>query len=351
MVHQQVGLGSIFSLPNLRDLSIQDYESDTAKVAEAMADYAHSLEALTRLDMSFSFSRSESAGVGRLLPLMPDLMSLSLRAPPGDDNRSLLISEFGGTLAALTKLTLLDISGMQLTAACAAALAASLQALSELLCLGLSQVLVASADAASGDGDDAAVGSVIMHGLVVADSVRELRLEQSFLPPEALAAVMHGMPQLRDLQLSGTVLGESGARWLSKGIMHACGLHSLNLSQTFLDPPSLNALAPALAALGSLTLLDLSYNQMGREGAVELAEALCPQASSRKRKSVAALPQLVVLDLSFSRLGRDGLAALQSGLLSLPSLRELNLRQGERVVSTRTLEELRSARPDLYILY
>lgn len=190
MVHQQVGLGSIFSLPNLRDLSIHDYESDTPKVAEAMADYAHSLEALTRLDMSFSFSRSESAGVGRLLPLMPDLMSLTLRSPPGDEDHSLLISEFGGALAVLTKLTLLDLSGTQLTVACAAELATSLHALSTLLCLVLNAVV--SADAFSGGGDSEAVSSALARGLAASDSVRELRLEQSFLPPESLAAVMQG---------------------------------------------------------------------------------------------------------------------------------------------------------------
>ena len=345
----QNGCDAIFSFPSLRDLCIRDYECNTPTAAAVMSEYPHNLKALTRLDFSFSFCRCESADVGRLLPLMPDLMSLTLRSPPGDEDRSLLISEFGGALAVLTKLTLLDLSGTQLTVACAAELATSLHALSTLLCLVLNTVV--SADAFSGGGDSEAISSALVRGLAASDSVRELRLEQSFLPPESLAAVMQGMPQMRNLQLSGTELGEAGARWLSKGIMHSCGLRELNLSQTFLDPPSLNALAPALATLGSLTLLNLSYNQMGREGAVELAEALCPQASSRKRKSVAALPRLVVLDLSFSRIGREGLAALQSGLLSLPSLRELNLRQGERVVSTRTLEELRSASPDLYILY
>ena len=344
----QVAFDAIFSFPSLRDLCVRDFESD-GSVAAAMMEYPDSLKALTCLDMSFSFHRCESDDVGRMLSLMPNLVSLTLRAPPGDDDRSLLISELGGMLGGLTKLTLLDLSGTQLTVACAAALAASLQVLSALLCLGLNQVV--SADAFSGGGDSEAISSAIAGGLAASDSVRELRLEQSILPPEALAAVMQGMLQMRNLQLSGTVLGEAGARWLAQGLVHAGGLQVLNLSQTFLDPPSLNALAPALAALGSLTLLNLSYNQMGREGAVELAEALCPQVSARKRKSVAALPQLVVLDLSFSRIGREGLAALQSALLSLPSLRELNLRQAERVVSTRTLEELRSASPDLYILY
>eukprot|EP00892_Ulva_mutabilis_P008811 jgi/Ulvmu1/6301/UM029_0008.1 len=311
--------------------------------------------------MSFSFARSESAAVGLFLSQLPLLASLTLRVPPGDEDRSLLVSEFGAGVATLTGLSHLDLSGTQITVDCAHALAEALIALTALLCVGLSEVV--SGNAFGPDRGAAAVEAAAARGAAASDSVRELRLEQSFLPPESLGTLLSGMSQLRDLRLNGTVLGEEAARSLTRGLMHggrgasrmahawrarsltlgllhAAGPQALRLSQACRDPLALWALAPALAARGSLTLQDLSDNQMGREGAVELPEGLCPQGPSRRRKGAAAVPRLLVLDLAFSQLGQEGLAALQLGLQGLPSLRELNLRQAE-IVQHQMVEALR----------
>jgi hypothetical protein len=71
---------------------------------------------------------------------------------------------------------------------------------------------------------------------------------------------------LTSVDLSGNGMGVEGAKALAPAIAANGSLTSLNLNNNHLFPEGAKAVAPALAANGSLTSINLKYNKLGDEG-------------------------------------------------------------------------------------
>lgn len=124
-----------------------------------------------------------------------------------------------------------------------------------------------------------------------------LHLRSSGLTPRGAQELVrtHGLPHLRELDLSGNELLDPGAAAIIASPL-AAQLRKLCLSHNGLGPATGRAIA-ATPALSSLTHLDLSGNSLGDVGARALASA-------------GHLRNLVRLDLSGCEIGANGLSAL-----------------------------------------
>ncbi len=153
-----------------------------------------------------------------------------------------------------------------------------------------------------------------------------------------LAAALAHAPALTSLDASGNYIGAAGAASLAAALAGGCGLRRLSVADNVLldrwlsdkgqsydgETPDFRGAATLLAAAGSagLTLLDLSHNHLGADGAAALAAAL----------ATAAWPCLTLV-LGFNKLQAEGVAPLLAALRrpyapsnAPPALGELNLR-------------------------
>jgi len=88
-------------------------------------------------------------------------------------------------------------------------------------------------------------------------------------------------------------------------------LRSLNLSRNFLSDDHISILAPAISKCSELKIMDLSWNEIGNEGAIALSRSI-PRS-------------ITELDISYNVIGQDGCNELFKLLEDPSHLRSLNL--------------------------
>ncbi|XP_037116564.1 LOW QUALITY PROTEIN: uncharacterized protein LOC119128354 [Syngnathus acus] len=149
---------------------------------------------------------------------------------------------------------------------------------------------------------------------------------------EALASVLSSPGSLRELELGYNDLCDDGLEALAAGLAKPqCTLQVLKLRGCKLSKKSCEALASVLSSPGSLSHLDLSWNNLRDDGVEALAAGLAkPQCTLQvlklrgcklSKKSCEALASILSspgslrkLDLAYNDLRDDGLEALAAGL-------------------------------------
>ncbi|XP_074854067.1 NACHT, LRR and PYD domains-containing protein 12-like [Carettochelys insculpta] len=149
---------------------------------------------------------------------------------------------------------------------------------------------------------------------------------------EDLASALKTNQSLKELDLSGNKLGETGIKLLCKGLKHQnCSLQKLGLRGRSFTTTCASDLASVLAKNQSLTELDLSYGQWGDAGVKQMFKALKnPTCKLQKIKlecclltsaccndlaSVLGINEtLVELDLRNNELRDSGVKQLCAGL-------------------------------------
>ncbi|XP_016412990.1 NACHT, LRR and PYD domains-containing protein 3-like [Sinocyclocheilus rhinocerous] len=170
-------------------------------------------------------------------------------------------------------------------------------------------------------GSQIKADEVLLKLLPVVKAYRSAQLNSCGVTDEccvALASVLRSNPsQLRELNVSGNKLGNSGVKMFSSGLENPhCKLEKLWLRYCEITDEGCAALASALRSNPShLRELDLSWNKLGDSGLKQLCEGLKdPQCKLEK------------LCLSSCDVTDEGCVALASVIKSNPSqLRELNL--------------------------
>ncbi len=162
---------------------------------------------------------------------------------------------------------------------------------------------------ASTGASDADLASLI--GFFHTPELHTIDLTRNVFTPEAVRILAGRFHHLRRLRLDDNLgLGDEGLTNIALGGSAFAGLTRLEVSNTNIGRPGLQALASA--SLPELETFDLSENQLGAADVQVVA-------------GMAGLPRLRHLDLSYNRLGDLGLAALASSP-HLTGLTALNLR-------------------------
>lgn len=126
--------------------------------------------------------------------------------------------------------------------------------------------------------------------------------------------VLHNQTMtVKAIDLSGRDLGDEGGKYLGAIIPYYHHITSLMLSNCYLDTGSFQSVASALNDLVLLRELDLSYNNLGPEGADALSPALERMSNLQK------------LGLEAVRLESNGMLMICSGVVGLRQLNELYL--------------------------
>jgi Ran GTPase-activating protein (RanGAP) involved in mRNA processing and transport len=119
----------------------------------------------------------------------------------------------------------------------------------------------------------------------------------------ALAAALHHLPVLQELDASESMISDAGVALLAAGLPSCRALTTLKLNDNNIRTAGVAALAAVLPRLPNLTTLELALNaHMGDAGAAALAAAL------------PGLPTLTRLDLSNNELTAAGLRPLLQAL-------------------------------------
>ena len=118
---------------------------------------------------------------------------------------------------------------------------------------------------------------------------------------------------LQTLDLSWNRIGSDDAVALAEGLKYCTNLQTLDLSGNSIGSVGAVALAEGLKCCTNLQTLDLSASSIGSDGAVALAEGL------------KCCTNLQTLDLSYNGIGSDGAVALAEGLKCCTNLQTLNL--------------------------
>jgi Ran GTPase-activating protein (RanGAP) involved in mRNA processing and transport len=131
---------------------------------------------------------------------------------------------------------------------------------------------------------------------------------------EAIGAMLHNAPALRELSLSECYMGSVGARHLADGLSSKNSVvETLNLSFNQLGDEEVGIFARMLLANQNLKSLHLYSNNIGDAGALELAVVL------RQNNT------LDYLDLETNQIGSDGASALADALVVNNALKDLYL--------------------------
>ncbi|XP_072892094.1 NACHT, LRR and PYD domains-containing protein 3-like isoform X3 [Hemitrygon akajei] len=185
---------------------------------------------------------------------------------------------------------------------------------------------------------------------------------------EDLVSALSTNPSLTVLDLSDNKLGDSGVKLVSAALRNPeCKIQKLRLHNVGLTDSGAEDLASALSANPSLTVLDLSGNELGDSGVKLVSAALRnPECKIQKlglhnvgltdsgvKDLVSALstnPSLTELDLGLNSLTDRSVPALRRLILTLPSLEWIQLR-GNRFSETgkEELRSLQEPRPGLRV--
>ena len=128
-----------------------------------------------------------------------------------------------------------------------------------------------------------------------------------------LASVLKINTTLTILDLSANNIGPSGAESLATTLKTNTALTILELSANIIGPAGAESLATALKTNKTLTILDLSYNNIGPAGAESLAAALKTNTTLRN------------LYLSLNNIGPAGAESLATALKTNTTLTNLDL--------------------------
>ena len=94
----------------------------------------------------------------------------------------------------------------------------------------------------------------------------------------AIANALKVTASLTSMSLADNELGDDGVEALSVGLKESKSLATLDLSNRYssvkIGPKGAAALASAIAAMGSLTRLDVRYNSLDAEGEAVLRKAV-----------------------------------------------------------------------------
>ena len=144
---------------------------------------------------------------------------------------------------------------------------------------------------------------------------------------------------LTSINLQYNNLGSEGAKALAPGLRGRASLTSINLEDNDLGPEGAKALAPAIRDSASLTRISLSYNHLGSKGAKALAPAIRESASLKK------------IDLSCNYLFAEGAKALAPAIRDSASLTWISLYDNRvGVEGEALLREAVEGRPGIYLL-
>ena len=130
---------------------------------------------------------------------------------------------------------------------------------------------------------------------------------------DSLRTALKCCTYLQTLDLSFNDIGLNGAVALAEGLKCCTNLQTLNLSVNSIGSDGAVALAEGLKCCTNLQTLNLSGNSIGSDGAVALAEGL------------KCCTNLQTLNLSGNSIGSDGAVALAEGLKCCTNLQTLDL--------------------------
>lgn len=107
-------------------------------------------------------------------------------------------------------------------------------------------------------------------------SLREVRMPQNGIRPEGIVELMGGLKDnpLRVLDLQDNTFTEKGSEALAQALGGWKELEILNVSECLLGAEGGLLIAGALKECGSLREIDLQYNEIEMDAAVELSESL-----------------------------------------------------------------------------
>ncbi|CAG5958451.1 unnamed protein product [Menidia menidia] len=327
-IHHRVLHLSLRAATELSSVSLVDCDVVGQQLA-SIRPIIQSSPSLRSLDLSHSRLDIEGAEfLCSLLPSLPNLTSLSLSGHVISDTAAQRMSTF------LPRLRALDLShcvwsatgGLQLTAAlsqCAALedlcldsvqlneesrthLAQALRNSNSIRNLRLNELAKASGGASEADS-----GLDLLTGLQGLSHIQELEMGSWRMADrgmEQLAGLLPAWSELRRIRLSKNLISDpSGEKLLDalRSCLHLQELHNL------LGDLTAARMALVLPSLAHLTVLDISENRIGREGAVSLSKAI----SSLKNLS----------RIQLTSVGTPELSAVAASLAHCPLVQEVGL--------------------------
>ncbi|XP_078661012.1 NACHT, LRR and PYD domains-containing protein 3-like [Branchiostoma floridae x Branchiostoma belcheri] len=177
-----------------------------------------------------------------------------------------------------------------------------------------------------------------------------------------LAPYMRHLVGLRELDISGNKIGDTGLESLTTVLHTFTAMQVLGLEKTGISPTGMRTLVPALRKLTRLIKLDVSENEIGDLGLEYLLAAILHHLTAMKvlvlsgtcisdrgiSSLIKALPHLVhlqVLDVSWNNIGDSGIVSLVQTLCQPSNLDMEQNPPGDKSLTTAphynaTLQEL-----------
>ncbi|XP_056150114.1 dynein regulatory complex subunit 5 [Lampris incognitus] len=183
--------------------------------------------------------------------------------------------------------------------------------------------------------------------LMSCKTLKVLRLQQSKVEDEKCRMLVRHLldhPSLRELDFSHNLIGDRGARAVSK-LLNRSKLETLNIYDNDIRGPGAQAIASALSKNSTLLSLNLRLNRLGDEGGQAIGKALrwnhtllhlhlganemTEPTAAVLAKALAQNNTLKTINLSCNRLGEDGGKLLEDGMSHNISITECDIRLTE----------------------
>ncbi|XP_072892673.1 NACHT, LRR and PYD domains-containing protein 3-like [Hemitrygon akajei] len=211
--------------------------------------------------------------------------------------------------------------------------------------------------------------AVLSHVIGLCDTIKHLDLEDCHIQCEGIQRLGPGLHKCQELRLEWNDLGDLGVKLVTAALRNPeCKIQKLWLTRVGLTDSGAQDLVSALSTNPSLTELNLSNNKLGDSGVKLVSAALRnPECKIQKlglRKvgltdsgaedlvsDLGTNPSLTVLDLRYNSLTDRSVPALRSLILSLLSLKRIELR-GNPFIETgrKELRSLQEATPGLSVI-